>query len=189
MGLLLQNARALLIFSFEMYLCWVNTAIVAFDMSFYPKVLHNLNAAVWWRHRLISYHIWYHQIIVNKMLSKGDYYPYRWGQVLSSSGEVHRIRNFRNDLLSFSHSVVSDSLWPHGLQPGFNVLHHLLELAQTHFHWVANVIQLSRPLSSPSLLLPSIFPSISVFSNESEMTNWLQMSRMPIHENTWVPSL
>ena len=42
--------------------------------------------------------------------------------------------------------------------PGFPVLHHLLELAQTHVHWVI----LCRPL----LLLPSIFPSIRVFSNE-----------------------
>ena len=34
--------------------------------------------------------------------------------------------------------------------PGFPVLHHLLELAQTHAHWVSNVIQLSHPLLSPS---------------------------------------
>ena len=33
--------------------------------------------------------------------------------------------------------------------PGFLVLHHLLELAQTH-HWVADAIQPSRPLSLPS---------------------------------------
>ena len=34
---------------------------------------------------------------------------------------------------------------------GFPVLHYLLEFAQTHLHWVGNAIQLSRPLSSPSL--------------------------------------
>ena len=34
--------------------------------------------------------------------------------------------------------------------PGFPVLHHLLELAQTHVHWVGDVIQPSHPLSSPS---------------------------------------
>ena len=44
---------------------------------------------------------------------------------------------------------------------GFPVLHNLTELAQTHVHWVSNAIQPSRPL-----LLPSIFPSIRVFSNE-----------------------
>ena len=34
--------------------------------------------------------------------------------------------------------------------PGFPVLHHLLELAQTHVHWVSDVIQPSHPLSLPS---------------------------------------
>ena len=35
--------------------------------------------------------------------------------------------------------------------PGFPVLHHLLELAQTHVHWVGDAIQPSCPLSTPSL--------------------------------------
>ena len=34
--------------------------------------------------------------------------------------------------------------------PGFPVHHQLLELAQTHVHWVSNAIQPSYPLSSPS---------------------------------------
>ena len=34
--------------------------------------------------------------------------------------------------------------------PGFLVRHQLLELAQTHVHWVGDVIQPSHPLSSPS---------------------------------------
>ena len=33
---------------------------------------------------------------------------------------------------------------------GFPVLHHLLEVAQTHVHWVSNAIQPSHPLLSPS---------------------------------------
>ena len=52
-----------------------------------------------------------------------------------------------------------------GSTKGFPVLHHLLELTQTHVHIVADAIQPSHPLSSP-LLLPSIFPSIRVFSNK-----------------------
>ena len=52
--------------------------------------------------------------------------------------------------------------------PGFPVLHHLLELAQTHVHWVGDAIQTSI-LCCPLLLLPSIFPSIRVFSNESTL--------------------
>ena len=49
--------------------------------------------------------------------------------------------------------------------PGFPVLHHLLELAQTHAHWVGDAIQPSHPCR-PLLCLPSTFPSIRVFSNE-----------------------
>ena len=43
--------------------------------------------------------------------------------------------------------------------------HYLPELAQTHVHWVGDAIQPSHPLSL-LLLLPSIFPSIRVFSSE-----------------------
>ena len=49
---------------------------------------------------------------------------------------------------------------------GSPVLHHLPEFAQIHVHWsvmLSNHLILCRPL----LLLPSIFPSIRVFSNES----------------------
>ena len=46
---------------------------------------------------------------------------------------------------------------------GFPVLHYLPELAQTHVHWVSDVGQLSHPL------LPSIFSSIRVFSNEAAL--------------------
>ena len=48
--------------------------------------------------------------------------------------------------------------------PGFPVLHYLPEFAQTHVHWVNDVIQPSHPLSPPS---PSqIVPSIRIFSSE-----------------------
>ena len=57
--------------------------------------------------------------------------------------------------------------------PGLPVHHQLLELAQTHVRRVSDTIQPSHPLPSiflPSiLLLPSIFPSIRVFSNESAL--------------------
>ena len=36
--------------------------------------------------------------------------------------------------------------------PGFPVLHYLQEFAQTHVHWVDDVIQPSHPLSPPSLV-------------------------------------
>ena len=49
--------------------------------------------------------------------------------------------------------------------PGFPVLPYLLEFAQTQAHWIVmppNHFILCCPL----LLLPSVFPSIRVFSNE-----------------------
>ena len=52
--------------------------------------------------------------------------------------------------------------------PGFSVHHQLPELTQTHVHQVSDAIQPSLLiLCHPLLLLPSIFPSIRVFSNES----------------------
>ena len=45
--------------------------------------------------------------------------------------------------------------------PGLPVHHQLLELTQTHVHWVGNAIQPS-PLCRP-LLLPSVFTSIRVY--------------------------
>ena len=52
--------------------------------------------------------------------------------------------------------------------PGFPALHYLLQFDQTHVHWVNDAIQPSHPLS-PLLLLPSVFPSIRVFSSESTL--------------------
>ena len=49
---------------------------------------------------------------------------------------------------------------------GFLDHYQLLELTQTHIHWVSDAIQPSPPLLYP-FLLPSIFPSIRVFPNES----------------------
>ena len=52
--------------------------------------------------------------------------------------------------------------------PGLPVHHELPEFTQTHVHWVGDAIQTSYPLLSLSLL-PSIFSSIRVFSNESAL--------------------
>ena len=70
----------------------------------------------------------------------------------------------------FSHSVMSESLWPHGLQhartpystptPG-----NLLKPMSIESVMPSNHLILCRPL----LLLPSVFPSIRVFSNESAL--------------------
>ena len=48
--------------------------------------------------------------------------------------------------------------------PGFPSHHQLLELAQTHIHWVSDAIQPSHLIfCHPLLLLSSIFPSMRVF--------------------------
>ena len=50
----------------------------------------------------------------------------------------------------------------------FSVFQCLPEFTQTQIHWASDAIQPSHPLSS-LLLLPSIFPSIRVSSNESAL--------------------
>ena len=68
----------------------------------------------------------------------------------------------------FSHSVVSDSLWPHGLQharppcpsPTPRVYSNSCPLSRTSNHLI---------LSHRLLFSPSIFPSIRVFSNGSAL--------------------
>ena len=53
--------------------------------------------------------------------------------------------------VQFSRSVVSDFLWPHGLQhTGFPVHHQFPEFTQTHVHHVGDAIQPFHPLLSPS---------------------------------------
>ena len=70
--------------------------------------------------------------------------------------------------VQFSHSVVSNSLWPHGLQhiqPSLSITNSrsLLRLMSIESVMPSNHLILCHPL----LLPPSIFPSIRVFSNES----------------------
>ena len=69
-------------------------------------------------------------------------------------------------------SLFSWSVFSNSGTPGFPVHHQLSELAQTYIHRIGDAIQPSHPLSS-LLLLPLIFPSIRVFSNESVLhTRW-----------------
>ena len=52
--------------------------------------------------------------------------------------------------------------------PGLPVYHQLPEATQTHVHWVGDASN-HLILCHPLFLLPSIFPSIRVFSNESAL--------------------
>ena len=51
--------------------------------------------------------------------------------------------------------------------PGFPVLHHLPELAQTHVHWIGDAIQPSHPLSSASPL------AFNLSQHQSFLMSWL----------------
>ena len=53
--------------------------------------------------------------------------------------------------------------------PGYPVLHHLLELAQTHVHWVGDAVQPSSPLSSP-------FPLALNLSQNQSLFQWVSCS-------------
>ena len=73
-------------------------------------------------------------------------------------------------LLLLSRSAVSDSLQSHGLSmPGFPVLHHLPELAQTQVHSVSDAIQSSRSLSS-------LYPPIFNISQHQGLFQWVGTS-------------
>ena len=72
-------------------------------------------------------------------------------------------------LLLFSHWVVSDSLWPYGLQharlPAFTLSWSLLKSMSFESMMLSNHLVLCCPL----LPLPSVFPSFRVFSSESDL--------------------
>ena len=65
---------------------------------------------------------------------------------------------------------MSDSSQPHGLQhPGFPVLHHFPEFAQTHVHWIGDAIQPFNPLSSSS-------PTAFCLSQYQSLFQWVGSS-------------
>ena len=73
-------------------------------------------------------------------------------------GHQNKWHTFWTYYVFFSENVIVvqslSHVWPcnpmDGSMPEFPVLHHLLELAQTHVHWVDDAIQPAPPLSSPS---------------------------------------
>ena len=95
-----------------------------------------------------------------KVLSSVRYYP---------SLKNNTILHCRSTML-FSRSVVSDCLWPHGLQ------HTWLPLSLTITQSLLKLMSIESVMPSKHLilfysflLLPSIFPSIRVFSSESAL--------------------
>ena len=83
-----------------------------------------------------------------------------------SVGQPARLLLLYGFSVPFSCSVVSNPLQPHGLQhEGLLVHHQLLELLKLMS--IELVTPSSHLILCPLLLLPSIFPSIRVFANES----------------------
>ena len=66
----------------------------------------------------------------------------------------------------FSPSVVSDSLWPHGLQHTRLPLSSINSRSLLKLTSIESVMPSNHLILCHSLLLPSIFPSIRVFSSE-----------------------
>ena len=78
--------------------------------------------------------------------------------------------------------------------PGFPVLHHLLELAQTRVHWVNDAIQLSHPLIIPFSSCLQSFPASGSFPVSLLFTSGGQSIRvsalasvLPINIQGWFP--
>ena len=69
--------------------------------------------------------------------------------------------------LLFSHPVVSNSLWPHGLQHARPACpSHLPEFAQVHVHCIGDAIQPSNPL------MPSCPSALNLFQHQG-LLQWV----------------
>ena len=89
---------------------------------------------------------------------------WRWHHPYGSFWETHiNMSSLSISSVQFSHSAMSNFLWPHG-QASLSTTNFwsLLKLMSIELMMPSNHLILSRPL----LLLPSIFPSISGFFNE-----------------------
>ena len=97
--------------------------------------------------------------------------------------------------VQFSCSVVSDSLWPCGLQASLLITNSwsLIKLMSIELVMPSNHLVLCHPL----LLPPSIFPSITVFSNKSVLSKFASSGQsigvsssasvLPMNIQDWFP--
>ena len=95
-----------------------------------------------------------------------------------------RVKSNHFSSVQFSSSVVSDSLWPHELQPGLPVHHQPPEFTQTHVHRVGHAVQPSHPLSSPSPPAPhpSQYHSLFRVTSSHEVAKELELKSSDIHK-------
>ena len=103
--------------------------------------------------------------------SRGSSSPGDWTHVSSTAGRFFTTEPPGKSYLKYQFTSVGQFCWTLSKPvdcstTGFPIHHQLPELPQTHVHPVSDAI-LPSILCYPLLLLPSIFPSIRVFSNES----------------------
>jgi len=103
-------------------------------------------------------HCWERKYCLNKKTGN-------WGE----DGLMPRTISYDSALLLLSPSVMSDSLRPHGLKPLQSSLSFAISWSLLTLMSIESVMLI---LCHPLLLLPSVFPSIRVFSNESAL--WIR---------------
>ena len=111
---------------------------------------------------------WY----VNQIYNLNIKYCWLFSTLILCEGRVLPVTLFSSvqfsSVQSLSHVQLFVTTWTDCSTPDFPVHHQLPELTQTHVHWVGDAIS-HLILCRPFLLVPSIFPSIRVFSNESTL--------------------
>ena len=92
--------------------------------------------------------------------------------------------------VQFSHTIMSDSLRPHGLQHARLPSHYELK----HVHWVSDAIQPSHPLSSPSPPAfnlsqhQGLFPMSQFFTSGSQSIGVSASASVhPMNIRDWLP--
>ena len=96
--------------------------------------------------------------------------PWSTGEGNGNTLQYSCLENPMDSSVQFSRSVVSESLWSHALKharPPWSVTNsqNLPKLISIESVMPSNHLILCRPL----LLLPSIFPNVTVFSNKSAL--------------------
>ena len=102
--------------------------------------------------------------------------------------------NVYTESVQFSHSVMSNSLRPHGLQHARLPFPSPIPGAtQTHVRWVGDAIQPSNPLSSPSPPAPNLSWHQDLFQWVSSLIRWPKYwsfsfnTVFPMNTQDWSP--
>ena len=101
------------------------------------------------------------------------WFHYNYFYLTEKKVEIKSFTNWlaSHHILLFNHSVVSNSLQPmDGSTPDFPVLHHLLEIPKLMS--AESVMPSNHSILCCSLLLPSFFPSIRIFSELALHIRW-----------------